>query len=171
MGALDVVLLAYIIVHTVSGIKRGLIHVLGSLVGMIVGAYVALHFATNIAQWFARVSGFDIQQLGNWVTFLVVFVVISQLVGFLFWLAERSFGFLVHLPGISSINHILGGVLAFFEGAFIVGLALYYAKYLPVPQLAHAIEFSKLAPWFIKTSQVFLPLIPEAIKKAMTGLV
>lgn len=171
MGALDIVLLVYMIIHTLSGLKRGLIHVLGSLIGLILGAYIALNHSEAIAKWFAGVAGFDIQQLGTWVAFLIVFVVISQIIGFLFWVGERAIGFLVHMPGISSINHILGGMLAFFEGAFIAGLALYYAKYIPVPQLIVAIKGSQLAPWFIKISQIFLPLIPEAIKNAMQGLV
>lgn len=171
MGVLDIVLLVYMIVHTLSGLKRGLIHVFGSLVGLILGAYIALNHSETLAKWFAGIAGFDIQQLGKWVTFLIVFVVVSQIIGFLFWVGERAIGFLVHLPGISSINHILGGILAFFEGAFIAGLALYYAKYIPVPQIIAAIEKSQLAPWFIKISQIFLPLIPDAIKKAMEGLV
>ncbi len=171
MSILDVGLIIYMLIHTLTGIKRGLIHVIGSLVGMIAGAYIALHYSLDIAKWFAEVSGFDIQQLGRWVMFLIVFIVISQIIGFLFWIAERAFGFLVHLPFISSINRLLGGVLAFFEGAFIVGLALYYAKYLPVLELANAISLSKFAPWFIKISQIFLPLIPDAIKQAMKGLI
>lgn len=171
MSALDIGLIIYMLLHTLSGIKRGLIHVVGSLVGMVIGAYVALHYSAAIAKWFAGIAHFDIQQLGKWVTFLIVFIVISQIVGFLFWIAERAFGFLVRLPFISSINHMLGGILAFFEGAFILGLALYYAKYLPVPELDHAIALSKFAPWFIKISQIFLPLIPDAIKEAMKGLI
>jgi len=171
MAALDIGLLIYMLIHTLSGIKRGLIHVLGSLIGMIVGAYIALHYSLDIAKWFAKVSGFDIQQLGKWVMFLVVFIVISQLIGFLFWLGERAFGFMVRLPFISSINHLLGGLLAFFEGAFLIGLALYYAKFLPVPGLDAAMAVSKFTPWFIKISQIFLPLVPEFIKQAMKGLV
>ena len=171
MSALDVGLLIYMLVHTLSGIKRGLIHVIGSLIGMIAGAYVALNYSLDIAKWFAKVSGFDIQQLGKWVMFLIVFIVISQLIGFMFWMGERVFGFMVRLPFISSINHLLGGLLAFFEGAFLVGLALYYAKFLPVPGLDAAMAVSKLTPWFIKISQIFLPLIPEFIKTAMKGIV
>lgn len=171
MAALDIGLLIYMLIHTLSGIKRGLIHVLGSLIGMIVGAYIALHYSLDIAKWFAKVSGFDIQQLGKWVMFLVVFIVISQLIGFLFWLGERAFGFMVRLPFISSINHLLGGLLAFFEGAFLIGLALYYAKFLPVPGLDAGMAVSKFTPWFIKISQIFLPLVPEFIKQAMKGLV
>lgn len=171
MSALDIILVLYMLVHTLSGLKRGLIHVFGSLIGLIAGAYIALNFSDEIAVWFVGVTGFDIQQLGKWVTFLIIFVVVSQLVGFVFWIVERAIGFLVRLPGINSINHILGGVLAFFEGAFIVGLALYYAKYIPVPQIVSAIKSSELAAWFIKISQIFLPLIPDAIQQAMKGLV
>ena len=170
MSAVDLVLLAYLFIHTLTGLKRGLIHVVGSLIGMFFGAYIALNHSSALVAWFAKISGFNIEQLGKWVTFLIIFVVSSQLVGLLFWIAERSLGFLVRLPGIYSINHILGGILAFFEDAFIVGLAIYYAKYLPVPQLSHAITASKFAPWFVKTSQIFLPLIPDAIKKVMVGI-
>ncbi|MCX6781069.1 MAG: CvpA family protein [Candidatus Magasanikbacteria bacterium] len=135
------------------------------------GAYVAFNYSAQVAAWLAKISGFDIQQLGKWVTFLVVFIIISQGVGFAFWLFEHTTGILFNLPFISSMNHLLGGLLAFFEGAFFLGLALYYAKYLPVPQLMTVITASKLAPWFLKISQIFLPLIPVGIKNAMQGLI
>lgn len=166
ISSLDVVLLVVVAGFVLSGIRFGLIHTLGSLVGVVAGAFVATHYGTPLALWFAKLTNFDIQQLGKWVVFLIIFFVVGRLVGFLFWLVDKSLNVLLHLPFLSSINHLLGGILGFFEGSFIVGLSLYYGRQLPVAQITKLISESKLAEYFIGISKVLLPLVPEAVKNA-----
>lgn len=162
----DIVLLVVATGFVLFGIRFGFIHTVGSLVGVVAGAFVATHYGAPLAAWFARLTNFDIQQLGKWVVFLIIFFVVGRLVGFLFWLVDKSLNVLLRLPFLNSINHLLGGILGFFEGSFIIGLSLFYGKQLPVAQIVKLISESKLAEYFISISKVLLPLVPEAVKNA-----
>ena len=165
---LDVVLLLLLASFVISGFKFGFVHALGSLVGVAVGAYIASHYSDQIAIWIAQhVGGFDIRELGKWVSFLLIFFVTTRIAGLLFWFVEKTFGVLIHLPFLHSFNSLLGGVIGFFEGALVIGLSLTYAKFLPVPQFAAAVKASQIAPWFIKVSHLLIPLLPEALRKVI----
>ncbi len=169
MTLLDLILIALLASFVFSGFRLGFIHALGSLIGVALGAYIATHYTTQIALWVASHSGVDIRAFGKWVTFFLIFFIVGRLVGIIFWFVERSVGLLVHLPFLHSINATLGGIVSFFEGALIIGLTISYAKYLPVPQVSALFAASKLAPWFIKMANILLPLVPEALRKVMTG--
>lgn len=161
----DIVLIVIVAGFILSGIRFGLIHTLGSLIGVAVGAFVATHYGTQIATWLAKIIHFDITQMGKWVTFFIIFFIVARLVGFIFWIAEKMLDIITKLPFISSVNHVLGGVLGFFEGALVVGLSLYYGRQLPVEQITKLIDASKLSGYFISISKVLLPLVPEALKQ------
>lgn len=164
LGMADIVMLVVAALFVVTGIRLGLVHTIGSLIGIIAGAYVSTHHGAAIAAWSARVLHFDMQQLGKWVMFLIIFLVVSRLVGLGVWMLEKSFGIFLRLPYLNSLNRLLGGVLGFFEGALVIGMAVQYAKYLPVPELGNALAASKLSSYFVGVAHVLWPLIPEAIK-------
>jgi uncharacterized membrane protein required for colicin V production len=169
MTLLDAILIVIMLSFILSGVRFGFVHALGSVFGAIIGAYVATHHSNEIAVWIAAHTHIDIREFGKWITFIFIFFVTGRLFGILFWFFEKTVGVLVHLPVIHSINSLLGGFLGFCEGIIIIGLSLYYAKYLPVPQFVAAIKTATLVPWFLKTSQILLPLIPEAVRNVMYG--
>lgn len=164
VGTADLVMIVAIVLFVITGIRLGLVHTVGSLVGIVAGAFVATHYGAAISAWSARALNFDLQQLGKWVMFLIIFLVVSRLVGFGIWMLEKSFGIFLRMPFLNSLNRMLGGVLGFFEGALVVGIAVQYAKYLPVPELGAALAASKLSSYFVGVAHVLWPLIPEAIK-------
>ncbi len=157
-------MLVAVALFVITGIRLGLVHAIGSLVGIVAGAFVATNYGAAISVWSARVLHFDLQQLGKWVMFLIIFLVVSRLVGFGIWMLEKSFGIFLRLPFLNSLNRLLGGVLGFFEGALVIGMAVQYAKYLPVPELSTALGTSKLSTYFVGVAHLLWPLIPEAIK-------
>lgn len=168
---LDIVMLVILASFVFTGFRFGFIHALGSLVGVAFGAFIATHYSDAVAVWLAKhIGGFDIRALGIWVSFFLVFFIVSRLVGILFWFVEKSLGILVHMPFIAPMNSLLGGIIGFFEGTLVIGLALTYAKYLPVPQFVAAVKASQLAPWFIKVAHLLIPFLPEALRKAMSTI-
>lgn len=169
MTLLDAILLLILASFVFSGFRFGFIHSLGSLLGVAVGAYVATHFSNEIAVWIAAHTSFDIREFGKWVTFLLIFLVTGRLFGILFWFFEKTVGVMVHLPVIHSVNSLLGGILGFLEGILVIGLSLYYAKYLPVPEFIDALKNAALVPWFVKTSNILMPFIPESVRAVMYG--
>lgn len=162
----DVALISLLILFVVSGMWSGFIHGIGSLIGVIVGAFVASHYSDQILSAIAGFTGINVGAWGKWVGFLIVFVLVSRLIGIIFLLFEKVFNIVVRLPFIGSINHVLGGALGAAEGALIIGLSLAYARQVPVAELSANIAQSKIAELLLRASSILLPLVPEALKKA-----
>lgn len=122
----DVVILLIIFGFTFAGFFFGFIHTLGSLVGTIAGFFVASHFSSVVADWLEPVLGGG--GVVRVVLFVLLFLLVSRLAGFLFWLAEKAFHFISIIPFLKSINRLLGAVLGVIEGVIVVGAALYYSS-------------------------------------------
>lgn len=145
------------------GLWFGFVHTLGSLAGTLVGAYVASRYYEPMAQWLIHITGWQ-GNTARVVMFILAFIVISRLVGFAFWLVDRLLQVITRLPFISSINHLLGGVLGFFEGLLTIGLAIYFIERVPLsPDFMQMVANSKVAAQASRTANVFIPLLPDAL--------
>lgn len=148
---------------TLFGLWFGFVHTLGSLAGTLVGAYVASRYYEPMAQWLVSITGWQ-GNTARVVMFIVAFIVINRLVGFAFWLVDRLLSVITRLPFISSINHILGAVLGFFEGLLTIGLVIYFIERVPLsPEIMQMIANSKVAAQASRLANVFIPLLPDAL--------
>ncbi len=142
----------------------GFFHTLGSLVGTVVGTFVGGWLHIPLGNWLAGIFGNS-----QWVyiiSFAVIFMVMSRLVGFGFHLLDTSFQIVTRLPFLSSVDKILGAVVGFFEGVLVIGLLLYVAsRYELGAWMTHAFATSTVAPWFLNSSAVLQPLFPQALKE------
>lgn len=170
MGLFDVVLLILLGGFAMFGFWFGLIHTLGSLFGTVLGAYFASRWYDEMVAWVNGITGWE----GNWVDvtmFIIAFVIINRLVGFLFWLAERFFDPLTKLPFISSLNRFLGVFLGIFEGLITLGLIFFFIDKFPVgEQFMGWVEASTIVPHTVETAEILLPLIPDAIKELESAI-
>ena len=147
------------------GLWFGFIHTLGSLVGSVIGAFVASHFYGPIAQWITLLVGGH-ENLVKVIVFILLFLLINRLVGFAFWIAEKIFHILTVIPFLSSINRLLGGILGLIEGVLMVGITLFFVSKFPVYELVtNALANSKVAAYLIKLSSILWPLLPIALKQ------
>lgn len=162
----DITLIILVAGFAAVGLWSGLIHALGSLVGVVVGAFMASHYSLAVMTVVEKLTGWPATQMNKWLAFIIVFLLVTKLVGLTFWLAEKFLNIVVHLPFIKSINHICGAAFGFLEGVFLVGLSLFYASQLPVPPVAAFIAQSKTAGYLMDAGKILLPLVPEAIKQA-----
>lgn len=164
MELVDIILLLTIGAFALAGIWFGFVHTLGSLIGTVLGIYLATRYFEILAGWLVKVFGFG----GNApkvIAFIVAFFVINRLVGFGFWFLEKFIGFLTRLPFIRSLNRLLGLLLGAAEGVITVGAAIYFIERFPLSlpfmsQLAN----SRVAPYTVGVATILLPLVPEAIK-------
>ena len=160
----DIAVLVIVAIFAGFGFWFGLIHTIGSLIGTVVGAYVASRYYDVMADWLISVTGWE----GNYtkvIMFIVAFILINRLVGFGFWLIERFTSLFTRLPFISSLNHLGGLVLGAFEGIVTVGLIIYFVERFPLSEkLMSMIAESWTAPIVTKVSAIFLPLLPDALK-------
>ena len=147
------------------GLWFGFIHTLGSLVGSVIGAFVASHFYGPIAQWVALLAGGH-ENLVKVIVFILLFLLVNRLVGFAFWIAEKIFHILTIIPFLSSINRLLGGILGLIEGVLMVGITLFFISKFPIYELVtNALANSKVAAYLIKLSSILWPLLPIALKQ------
>ena len=121
----DILLLAVLVVFTVSGFRRGLVHSVIDLVGSIAAAAAAIFYAPRVLtlaapyldRWKSSFWGSGL--LGYLVGVAVVFVVREVLVHLAAALLDRLF----RLPVLRQVNSLLGGVFGFCKGAVVVLLA------------------------------------------------
>lgn len=134
-----------------AGYKDGLIHSLGRVIGAIL-AFIAAKswslFALPYVAWFIPAAW------AKAAAFVLVFLVVHQLVGFIFRLVDGVFQILSAIPGISYLDKILGGALGLVEGVVMIGGATYLILTFKIePHLVAWMESSIVAS---QTERVFL---------------
>lgn len=143
---IDLTLVILVGVFILFGLYFGLIHTLGSLIGAlaaVVGAGYALGYVVDWLNGFMSVG-----PVFTVVIFFILFMIISRLIGLLFWVFENSVGLIARLPFISSLNHLLGAFMGFFEGMVVASVLLHATlTYLPAGSFVTALSSSVVGGW------------------------
>ncbi|HZJ41765.1 MAG TPA: CvpA family protein [Patescibacteria group bacterium] len=165
MTTLDIILAVLLVLAFFSGLKKGLIRSLGRMVGLIIGAYVASHYYLNLYEWgnnFVNIS----ESVLKVISFIVLFIIVTQIVHFLFYLIEKAFNLIAIVPGSKYINNILGGALGLFEGSLFLGLIFYVISRYPIfgDSFSEMIKQSIIIPWLNFAVDLILPVLPQALK-------
>jgi membrane protein required for colicin V production len=161
----DVILLLFLAGFVFYGLFFGLIRTLGSIVGVLVGAFLASRYYLTVFEWVGDLA-FGYDNIGKVVVFIILFTVINRLVGLVFAILDRTFNIISIIPFLKTINRLAGALLGFLEGALILGLIIYVAsKYSFLPSLFGGwIVDSEMVPFLLKFVNLLLPLLPEALK-------
>ena len=164
METVDIILLAIIGAFGLMGFFFGFIHTLGSLFGTIIGVYLATRYYGILAGWLMQITGWE----GNIVRvsmFVVAFLIITRLVGILFFFVEKMFGVLNFLPFVKTFNRLLGLFLGLAEGVISVGFVIFFIERFPLSeQFMGRLADSTVAPYTSKIASILWPLLPEAFK-------
>ncbi|MFH1292084.1 MAG: CvpA family protein [bacterium] len=164
MSYFDLSLVAIVIGFGLFGLWFGLVHTFGSLLGTAVGLFLASRYYEPMANWLASVTGWT----GNFskvLMFIIAFVLITRLVGFVFWILEKTLGIFTKLPFIRGFNHLLGALFGVFEGIILIGASLYFIARFPLGQnFMNSLGSSNLAPVLVNPVKILMPVIPDAIK-------
>jgi len=166
MGIFDIILIIILVGFVLSGLYQGLIKTLGSLLGIIIGAWITSHYYLVVAGWIESLF-FGYNNLGKVLVFIILFSLVNRLVCLLFALLNKAFDIISIIPFLKTINRLAGAVLGFLEGALILGLIIYVAsKYAIVGNWFGAwMVDSQIVPYLMKFNAVLLPLFPEMLKK------
>lgn len=165
MTILDFIIILALFGFVWFGFGFGFIHAAGGLVGVVIGAWLAGHFYNRLAALPEALFGYS----GPWVklvSFVIIFVIVNRLVGFGFYLLDKSFSFMIHLPFLKTIDRLLGGILGAVEGALVIGLTLtLMLNHLNVPPLViEVISSSRVAFVLQSFAAILIPLMPEVIR-------
>ena len=166
MGIFDIILLIILAGFVFYGLFFGLIRTLGSLAGVIIGAWLASRFYLGVFSWVGSLA-FGFNNLGKVVVFIILFSLINRLVCFAFVILDKTFNIISIIPFLKSINRLAGAVLGFLMGGLSLGLILYVAARYAVFNsfFGDWLVNSEVAPRLIKFASVLVPLLPEVLKK------
>jgi len=160
----DVILLIILGGFVLYGLWFGLIHALGGLVGVIVGSIITTRFYIPIAGWAMSVFGGN-PNFMRVLTFSILFVVVTRLVGLLFYIFEKIFGFISVIPFMKTINRLAGAILGFIEGVFVVGGIIFIMAFFPIPGPTQtALQTSRVASYLVRTYRVMQPFLPHILR-------
>lgn len=164
MSLFDLILLIILLLFAGAGYRFGLIHAIGSLVGVAVGLVVAGKVYVPIAEKIAPyIWGHDL--VARVVAYLVLFILVNRLVGLTFWLLEKTYNMLAIVPGLKIINRGLGALLGLIEGILVLGVIFHLVGRVPVLGTIMApIARSELAQWILSVSAILLPLLPQGFR-------
>ena len=170
MSWLDIVLIIIIASFGLFGLWFGLIHTLGSLVGTILGVFLATRYYEIVANWLMNITGWQ-ANFSKVLIFIIVFFLINRLVGLAFWMIDKLLGFITRLPFISGINRFLGMLFGILEGAIGLGMIFYFIGKFPLSQwFMSKLGESFLMPHLVKMAKILLPFVPEALKTVQSSI-
>lgn len=165
MTLFDVILIVLLCGFIFYGLFFGLVQTLGGLIGVFFGAIIASRFFVPVAEFAVPIFGGNLM-LSKFVCFLVIFIIVNRGVGLIFYIVDRIFDFVKIVPFVKSINRILGAILGFFEGAFLLGGILYIAARFPFWEvLNNAMVNSSVTKYLVAMFKLISFLIPEAIRQ------
>jgi membrane protein required for colicin V production len=162
MAIIDIVLLAIVGIFVLFGFYFGLIHTAGSLLGTFIGIGVAVYALDPIYGKIGFLFGSLGEGVAKVIIFILAFLIISRIVGVIFWALDKFYNLFSFIPFTKSINKLLGALFGFIEGVVIVGVAVYFASlYLPAGEFKEMLELSMMGEYLINTLGVILAFLPE----------
>lgn len=166
MAIFDIILLIILAGFVLYGLSLGLIRTFGSLVGVVVGAYLAGRFYLQVAGWVEDLF-FGFNNLGKIVVFIILFALVNRLVCLVFAILDKAFDIISIIPFLKTINRLAGAILGFLMGGLVLGLILYVAaRYSVIGNFfGDWLVNSQVTPRLIKFASILVPLLPEVLKK------
>jgi len=165
MSYFDIALIVIISGFILNGFIKGFIRLLGNIVGLIVGIFIASRFYLQFYEWTETIFG-GREGLGKVISFIVVFILVTVAVDWIFVILEKIFKIISIIPFTKLINRLLGAALGFVEGALFIGIILFViSRYAWIGSLfGDKLVSSQLTPFFLKMVNIVMPILPEALK-------
>jgi membrane protein required for colicin V production len=151
MNWLDIVILIYLGISVISGLMQGLIRTVFSIVGVIVGIFLASHFYKQLGDILTFISNKD---AANIVAFAIILLAVMGIAALIAWIL-RAF---IKKIMLGWVDRVGGAVLGLLLGALSVSAFLaIIVKYTS----AGFIIDSKLAGFFLDKFPLILGLLPS----------
>lgn len=160
---LDLGLILAVFGFVAVGFATGFIQALGSLIGVVLGAWLA-------GIWYQPVGELISPWLGNRrglamvLAFGLVYLLVTKVIGVGVWLVTKVFHLLKFIPFFGTFNRLLGGLLGLAEGILAAGLVLQVASKVVPSVAAPMIAQSTVAGMLLAASAMLLPLLPAALR-------
>jgi len=160
MNILDLILIVIILGCGAWGWKNGFIEALGTVVGIVVSSAVASRFYLTIGGWLGD------SNLAYVMAFVAIFFIVAKAISLLFWAFGKVFKIITLVPFLKQFDKILGVIVGLVNGILILSIVLYFMSKYPLNEwLTAQMQGSILTSVLLLISYIFLPLLPEALKK------
>jgi membrane protein required for colicin V production len=146
MNSLDVIFLVPLLFALYRGFKKGLIHMVASLLALILGILGAIKLRPMFASMLDSIFNVAPEHL-NVIAFAVAFVTIVLVVHLIAYLAEK----LIKAVALNPLNRVLGMAFGLLVTAFVISMILW-----PINQVNQERQIIK--PERIEKSLLYRPL-------------
>jgi membrane protein required for colicin V production len=161
MTVYDIVLLLILAAFMYKGIKRGFISLIGSFIGIVVGAWIAGHYYETVAVWLIQIIDINIM-LAIVIAFIGIYVVVNLVIGITAWIITTVFRI---IPLATTLNRLIGAALGALEGLLLIGLIIWIVTLFPFQNsFISGLRTSKVASYFTGTTQLVQPLLPNGLR-------
>jgi len=151
MSWLDIVIMAVVGISAFIGVRKGIIKVSLTLVGLVVGVILAGRYYAPFSQWLSFIPWAGLAKVA---AFAIIFIGVMVLATVLARLLKQAASAIM----LGWVNHLVGGILGFVVGAMFCGAFLaMWVKFLGV---TGAIAESNLAPILLDRFPRVLALLP-----------
>ncbi len=165
MSIFDTILLITLSGFVFYGLFFGLIRTTGVLLGSVIGAVLASRFYIPVYELVDPIF-FGHPNSGKVITFIILFSLINRLVGFVFYLLDKTFGLISIIPFLKTFNRLGGALLGFVTGGFFLGMIIFVSsKYSFIEHwFGKWLVDSQMAPFLIKFIDILMPFLPTVLK-------
>ncbi len=145
MNIADIAILVVLVAFVFKGLLRGLLKEVCSLLGLVIGAFLAFRYHPPLGEGLASAFGLP-SQVCVAISFMAIFltsVVVFALIGYLL----SRFVKLIFLGGF---NRVAGGLFGLAQGAVLMALVLFAFSVADLPgPIERGMKASQLSPPFI----------------------
>lgn len=164
MTLIDLTLLVILGGFVLAGFWFGLIHMAGTLVGLIVGPILAGRFYLPFAAWLDTFVDWN-ENLLRVIAFILLFTIVNRAIGLVVLFAEKAYKIIAVIPFMTTFNRLLGAALGLIEGVFVLGLAVYVmARYPFTAEFGAKLAASAFAVTLNTIGSILAPLLPAALR-------
>ena len=164
MSFIDIIILIILAIFVWKGIRLGLIEAVGGIVGLFVGVYLAGLYYDEVAEILKDLL-FGSQILATILAFLLVFILVNRAVALIFWIVDKIFHIIAIIPGLKSLNRLLGGIFGLLEGLIFIGIIVYVLSFFPLTDsLSASVQKSRFAGIMETVGKISEPFIPDSLQ-------
>jgi len=146
MNILDWIIIAWLVIAFIVGVRLGLIYRIGHIIGLALGVQLALKYYSVIAAWFGSSVWNQV------IIFLLIVVAVGELAGIVALLLDKIFKLFSWIPFLKSANALLGGIVAVLNHVVLISICVYFATTLSLNVIVtQTIAESQLGSWALIT--------------------
>ncbi|MEK7167121.1 MAG: CvpA family protein [Patescibacteria group bacterium] len=163
MNILDAILIIVVFLFIIFGLRMGIVHMFGAVIGTIVGVIIAGLFYNSLASYIEFIF-LGNTNLARVICFAIIFLLIDRLIGFIFSLIAKSSNLIIKMPFIKTINRLGGAVLGLVEANLWLGIILFIlTKYSIHPSFDQLLATSNFIGPLIAFVSFLIPLLPKEL--------